>query len=311
MSIHRLNTFIKDNYHDIIDYWTTKDNIIRFVRVVSRKTGQIYMVKVSGYNIPLGGGHERETMTKAAYYYLEELDEQDSIPDTLYRLYDTFMSAFPEHRQRFVLHQCNYFMESRETIYRISNMPTDGYYNVHLFVELEWFYENLYVVNHEIDRNLLNIFAKAQKIYNGFVPTYTEMIRQAEKDVVLVQSIWGYFLEQMRLLQKTQKLFTSICHTESTYSLQLEELSNIRAEELSFQDTVRRSCKRKSLHEKMVQLRAIHLTTLEKLLYFQTIGNNILLRFLYFLSEITLLLGKFHAHFVELETLVPKTPPTF
>jgi len=302
MSIYRLNTFIKENNHDVIDYWVER-SLIRYVRVVSRKTGHLYMVKVAGYNISFG--EDRDPLMKTECFYLETLDANDSVPDNLGKLYDTFLSAYPEHRYRFVLHQCNYFMESRESIFRVCNMPSNGFYNVHLFVELEWFYENLYVVNHEIDRNLTSIFTKAKKVYDGFLPTYSNFVRNADKDISLVQTTWAYFIEQSQLLEKSRKFFVSLCATETTHSAELNELGNIRAEALSFQDTVRRSYTRKSLHEKLSKLRGLHVGTLEKMVYFQSLQNNLLLHFLFFLTEITVLLTKFHTHFIELENLVP------
>ena len=302
MSIYRLNTFIKENNHDVLDYWVEK-SLIRYVRVVSRKSGHLYMVKVAGYHISFG--EDRDPLMKTDCFYLESLDENDSVPDNLGKLYDTFLSAYPEHRYRFVLHQCNYFMESRDSIFRVCNMHSNGFYNVHLFVELEWFYENLFVVNHEVDRNLCNIFQKAKKVYDGFLPMYTNFVRNSDKDVALVQNTWTYFMKQREFLEKSRKVFVSVCDTESSCSSELNELGNIRAEALTFQDTVRRSYKRKYLHEKMSKLRGLHIATLEKMSYFHSLQNNLLLHFLFFLADITLLLTKFHSHFIELENLVP------
>ena len=302
MSIYRLNTFIKENHHDVLDYWV-EQSLIRYVRVVSRKSGHLYMVKVAGYNISFG--EDRDPLMKTECYYLETIDENDSVPENLGKLYDTFLSAYPEHRYRFVLHQCNYFMESRDSVFRVCNMPSDGFYNVHLFVELEWFYENLYVVNHEVDRNLSHIFHKAKKVYEGFLPMYSNFVRNSDKDVALVQTTWSYFMEQRQLLEKSRDFFVSVCASESSHSAELTELGNIRADSLSFQDTVRRSHKRKSLHDKLAKLRGLHVGTLEKMVYFHSLQNNLLLHFLFFLADISLLLTRFHSHFIELENLVP------
>jgi|UniRef100_A0A6C0IGU4 hypothetical protein len=302
MSIYRLNTFIKENHHDVLDYWVER-SLIRYVRVVSRKTGHLYMVKVAGYNISFG--EDRDPLMKTECFYLETVEESDGVPETLGKLYDTFLSAYPEHRYRFVLHQCHYLMESRDSVFRVCNMPSNGFYNVHLFVELEWFYENLYVVNHEVDRNLSHILHKAKKVYEGFLPMYSNFVRNSDKDVALVQTTWAYFQEQQQLLEKSRQFFVSVCASESSHSAELTELGNIRAESLSFQDTVRRSHQRKSLHDKLSKLRGLHVGTMEKMVYFQSLQNNLLLHFLFFLADITLLLTKFHSHFIELENLVP------
>jgi hypothetical protein len=302
MSVYRLNTFIKENHHDVIDYWAEK-SVVRYVRVISRKSGHIYMVKVAGYNISLG--EDRDPLTKTECFYLEPLDDDDSVPEDMGRLYDTFLSAFPEHRYRFVLQQSGFFMESRDQVFRACNMPSDSLYNVHLFVELEWFYDNLYIVNHEIDRNISSILVKAKKVYEGFVPMYTKFVRDPEKDVAMVQSTWRYFMEQTDHFEKSRKFYVSLCAKENDISTQLAELGNIRAEALSFQDTVRRSYSRKSLHDKMTKLRRIHIVILEKMTYHQSIQNNLLLHFFFFLADITLLLTKFHTHFIKLDRLVP------
>lgn len=303
MSVHRLNTFIRENFHDVIDYWVER-NRVRYTRVVSRKTGRVYLVKVWGYDVEIGG-EDRDPLMKSKVFFLEPVETPEEAPEVLRRLYDTFLSAFPEHRDRFVLHRSDYFMETRDRLFRVANCPTDGFCNYHLVVDLEWFYENLYIVNHEIDRNAGLIEAKAQKMYDGFIPMYTNLIRDADKDVALVQGTWSYLQEQTEFYDKSRVFFVSVCDSEYNYQNQMSELNNIRAEALSFQDTVRRSYKRKTFHEKLAGLRKIHLGAIEKLMFFQAVRNNLLLRFLFFISDISLLLSKFHSHFLELENLVP------
>lgn len=303
MSIHRLNTFIKENSHDIVDYWVYR-HTVHYVRVVSRKSGWLYMVRVQSYNISLG--EDRESLRKTPVFYLDQVDENDPVPPDLHRLYDTFLSAFPEHRDRFLVHHSNFFIDARESIRRISNYPSDGYFNMYLFIELEWFYENLYIVNHEMDRSFSNIMHKCQKIYDGFLPMYSGFVRKPEKDIEVVQNVWVYFQEQKQLYEKSQRFFVQLCQSEYKYHQELIELNHIRTDELSFQDTVRRTHKRKMLQDKLTKLRPLHVSAMERLVYGHTLQNHLMLRFLYFLADITLLLTKFHAHFLELENLIPK-----
>jgi len=324
MSIHRLNSFIKENFHDVIDYWIERQKV-RYVRVISRKTGRLFMLRVADFNIEYDVSAEnRDPFMKTQVLHLESVhiddrshsrhghedgtrsvQKEDDVPATLYKLYDTFLSAFPEHRHRFVLHQSDYFIETRTTVFRIANYPSDAYYNFYLHIDLEWFYENLYIVNHEIERSMTGIEYKSTKMYTGFIPMYTNVIRSVDKDLSIIQSTWTYYEEQINLLSRTTKFFVSICNTEYQYQNELLEMNNMRTESLSFHDTIRRSHRRKILHEKMTKLRALHIATIEKIVYYQSIKNNILLHFLYFLSDITLLLAKFHSHFLELENLVP------
>jgi len=305
MSIHRLNSFIKENFHDVIDYWIERQKV-RYVRVISRKTGRLFMLRVADFNIEYDvSADNRDPFMKTQVLHLEAVREDDDIPATLYKLYDTFLGAFPEHRHRFVLHQSDYFIETRTTVFRIANYPSDAYYNFYLHIDLEWFYENLYIVNHEIERSMTGIEHKSTKMYTGFIPMYTNVIRSVEKDLSSIQSTWTYYEEQIHLLSRTTKFFISICNTEYEYQNELLEMNNMRAESLSFHDTIRRSHRRKILHEKMTKLRALHIATIDKIIFYQSIKNNILLHFLYFISDITLLLAKFHSHFLELENLIP------
>lgn len=303
MSIHRLNSFIKENSHDIVDYWIYH-SVIQYVRIISRKSGRMYMVKVASYNIPIGD--DRETLRKTPVFYIENVDDTDNVYPDVQRIFDTFLSAFPEHRDRFVIHFSHFFMDGRHSIRRISNYPTDGYYNMYLFIELEWFYENLYIVTHEMDRAFTNIHFKCKKIYDGFLPMYSNMIRRADKDIECVQRVWMYHMQQKQSLEKCQTFFVQVCRSENEYHEQLNQLNQIRAEELSFQETVQRSHKRKILQEKLVKLRPLHASTLERLVSHHCLHNHIMLRFLFFLADITLLLTKFHSHFLQLETLIPK-----
>jgi hypothetical protein len=262
------------------------------------------MVKVSSYNISLG--EDRESLKKTPIFYLDRVEENDPVSPDLQRLYDTFLSAFPEHRDRFMVHHSNVFMDERNTIHRISNYPTEGYYNMYLFIELEWFYENLYIVTHEMDRAFTNMSFKCQKIYKGFLPMYTGFIRQAEKDIQCIQNVWSYYLEEKQTLEKCQKLFAQVCKSENQYHQELLELNHIRTDELSFQDTVRRSHKRKLLQERLTKLRPLHASALERVVYGHSLQNHLMLRILYFMADITILFTKFHSHFLELENLIPK-----
>lgn len=301
MSIHRLNSFIKENDHDIVDYWIYKQHV-HYVRVLSRKLGYLYMIKVEKYHISVED--QFEALKRNHCFYLET-SSSESISKKLSKLFDVVSTGFPEYRHRFLLYESNFLMESKDCMFEIANMPTDGLLNFYFCIELEWFYENLFIVNHEMERCTTHLFSKTRKLYEGFVPMYQKLFQNSEKDLRIIEKVWKSFSEHFQQYEKTRKLCLQLTHSENDWAHQLTQLNQFSADNLTFQETVRRTHIRKQLHQKLVKVRGMYDTISKKMIQFHSLQYNFILRYLLFIYEITSLMKQFHCLFLELEALLP------
>jgi len=301
MSLYRLHSFLKENSHDILDYWIN-DSIIHYVRVVSRKNGLLYFIKVVEHQIHVPEDRPH-VLEKSNFFFLEKDFGDHDVLDTLY---DVFLRAFPEYKYRYILCNGYYLLQEKDICFQIKNMSNLDHFGFYLFVDIEWFYENIYIVNHEIEKILTDIQSKIENMYMGFLPNYQNFCQTLES--AKISSIWEYYKQTLQQLQNCRELYLKSVSLENSTIHDIEfneKISN--SDDLTFNETVRRGHQKKVLAEKLDQTIHLKYKTMQKALFLHCIVWKILLKYLLLISKFTKLQSDFKVLVLDFETILPKS----
>lgn len=300
MSLYKLHSFLKENSQDIMDYWIC-DDLIKYVRVISRKNSTIFFVKISEYKIK--STTQFENLEKSNFYFLEESYKDHK---NLNILYDVFLCAFPEYKYKYLLFDGYYFMQEKDVSFHIKNMSNTQHFGFYLFVDLEWFYENIYTLNHEIEKIMIDIQIKIETMYGGFLPNYKNFCNS--NDVEKILNVWNYYRKNEAVFKNAKELYLNVCKSENKTIHDIDFNEKISdSDDLMFQETVRRSHQKKILNERLNKFIHLKNQLIQKLLFYHCIQWKILLKFMILISRFTKLESQFHELVYDLESIIPKT----
>ena len=200
-----------------------------------------------------------------------------------------------------------FLMESKDCIYKIQNFPFDSYRTIHWMIDLEWFYENLAMLSHEMSKFHLSVNKKTVDIYKQFLHMFDSFLRTPERDIQIIQNIWKFYLEQNSNLTKVSLLYRNVAQIETQLKSEYIKLEETYTS-FHIQDSLRKSHKKKMIRSKLHKVLDFKRNVAQKINYFWNKSYNILLEFLLFLSEMTIVLSKFHSLFTDLENILPPLP---
>lgn len=305
MSLQRLHNFLKDNFHDVKDYWI-ENKMIKYIRVISRKNGCVYFVRLNDQHVKIL--EDQEYYQKSNFYYLEKSFEEQ---ENLDYLYDIFLRAFPEYNYKYLLFNGYYLMQEKNTIYQIKNLSNTDYFGFYLFLDIEWFFENVYIVNYEIEKIMIDIQSKLEKMYLGFLPNYTNFCNNDEYNQK-VDSVWNYYQSHFKDYDNTRHLYLDICILENNTINDIDFNEKISdSDDLNVKQVLYRQFQKKKLADKLDQIIHLKSKTLDKILFHYCITWKIILKFLVLISKFTKLQSDFFTMIHELENIVPRNRITY
>lgn len=299
MSLQRLSLFLRDNLHDIIDYWV-HNKIIHYVRVISRQSGIIYMVKVESYELQMDSFKAFE---KNNSFYLEEELNEENIPELLLQCYDHFCTVFPEYRHQFLLQYSDICMQSRDKFYRVLNTPCNKIFQYHFLVDIEWFYENIFTAHHEMDKKIETIFYKIEKKYHVFFSDFHEIIKTKEiSSHDFLSQGWNSMKKIMEITSKCKIYLSEICSFEDNCQRSYQQLLSMNHPDhrhLGFQETMKRSFEKKQVQEKLEEAGVLKRKLIEKTLFLSNQHTNLLFQFFLFILNVSKLLTHLQSSILE------------
>ena len=285
-----------------MEYWTYKSSV-KFIRCIHQETGTLCMIKVGSFDIVM----DSTTKQQNKVYELQRVvDDSEEYSKRLTLLYNTFIKFFPQWKNNFLLQDSNYLMENHDFIYKIYNFPFDSYRTIHWMIDLEWFYENLSMLSHEMNKFHMSVNRKTVEIYKQFLQMFESFLRSPEKDINIIHNIWKLYLEQNNNLNKSSALYKNVSKLETQLKSEYIKLEETYTS-FHFQDSLRKSHKKKMIRNKLHQVMDFKKNVTQKINFCWNKSYNILLEFLLFLSEMTTVLSRFHSLFTDLENLLP--PP--
>lgn len=301
MSIQKLQLFLKDHNQDVMDFWVYRNRLV-YLRTMNRNNGLLSFIKTWKFDLVM---EQNNSMTNKIIQMSRVEDQLEDYSEKLILLYDTYIKVFPENRKHFILQSSNFIIENRNWIFRLDSFSNDSYHTIHWGIDLDWFYDNLNMVDHEISRLHFGTISKMEKMYNSFIENYANFITKSEKDIQIIHRIWRYYNEQNSEFSKGRSLYLNIAKKENHLKQSYLELDTLNNGNFNFNESLRKSHEKKALRKKLTNLANLRFRTIKQVFTHWNLSYHILISFLYFIAEITLTLSRFHGLFIELDTIVP------
>lgn len=256
-SLQKLITFFKENHHDVVDYWYI-ENRIKWIKIISRKGGEIYFVNV--YSFKFFIEESEELIERKARFKLIESVANNS--------FDYLWKQFQNNKNRFIFIRGNEISESENSFYTATNLPKISNLYFYLIIELEWFYENLFIVNSEIQRCYDDIFGHVRQNVKDLLMTTKSFLRD---DSELNQAVSKLLIKSEKsrdINTKSRDLYKKVCKDETDYHIQIFKMDNaIDPNNMTFKASVERQYHRKKIFEKIEQLEIIKSALVQKINY--------------------------------------------
>jgi len=274
MSLLQIQTFIKNNNHDILDYYI-EDQYIKFLKVISRKTGHIFFINVYNYNIPFENNID---MNKYNFYFIDHQSQDD---DFINNLYQDFINLFPELYSKFLLlYGCHIYIDS-ENIYHIKNLSISTDLSLFLYFDIEMFYENIYVIAHEVEKLYNNIHYKINKQYEQLLLQFLGNNELKKKIEDYRMTIHNYF----NRYQKVIHLYLKMCFFEEKYNELIKNLENEKSDEY-MKSVLFKSHKKKNILDKLNQFQILYIKIYDNLSHSHFLYWKYNLKLLFFISNL-------------------------
>lgn len=275
-SLAKLTVFLKENNHDIIDYWILEDKI-KWIKIISRRGGEIYFVNVYSYNIPFE--EFNDPLVRRNFFILTEKQTNHHTPH-----FKIFSEIF---KDRVILFFGNEICESESLWFSAQNVPRTENISLFIIIDLDWFYDNSFVVSHEVHRNIVSLDYEN----HTFIQKTLSEIATFMKDQNMLKNRVSDLLQkkntQEQTYEKCKKLYISISKSKTeTYSQLIKLDDNIHPDDMTFKSAVHRQYLRKKLHDKMEKLENIQADTLANLSLCYGLKWNYLLQTVYIISSI-------------------------
>lgn len=283
MSLQKLVTFFKENQHEIVDYWILEEQI-KWIKVVSKRSGDMYMINVFAFRL-----HSETTQHlphKSNQYVLQDCLPQDDTVTCMFQNLKNF-------HNRFLLVYGNEVYESETTVYRATNLPKINHLSLYMVIDLEWFYDNIYVVSHEVQRSYREVVLQTEEFVKKTTKNVSSFIRDEKPIHRCVSNLLNKFEKQKASLAQCKDLFTRICRDESETNIALYKVDDsIHPGDMTFKGAVHRQYSRKKLMDKMEKLEHLKVGTMVNMNYFFNLQWNYLLQVLVFCLRINQLMEK-------------------
>ena len=304
---------MRENHHETIDVWANHE-IVLLIRVISRKTGHLYVLDVSEYRISADhSSSQEESMTKKKVFHLEKIhlsdvmEEEEQDIRRHVRAFDNVCGALPEWRGKMMLQVSNYILTSPQTIYKILHFPSRSQWCMYLLMGLDWFYDNVFTVSHQVDRFHQVLWWRTTKISQEFLVSYQKQQSPKNHHLREIQQILHRIMENHKRHGLVLQLFTRACQEENTCTKELASLGRLTTDHLRFEDTVRRSYQRKSLQQRLEKLQKLREDVCQEVLASHGVSSHFFLRFLYVICSLTILWTQCEQELQQLSSLLFKS----
>lgn len=264
-SLFRLNSFLKDQGHDIVDYWIHTD-YVRYVRVLSIKSGQIYMINLKKYNIRPGDEDSYHELQRTCHYYLEEDTEY---PQELTKIHSYFQQLYKKRPSDLIFQFSNYVFENNQG-FRVRNQPSSKYYQVFFIIDIEWFYENTQIISHEIKRILNGYIDPVDMLCKRLLSICTTAFPIPTDRIRWMHDGHADLLKKGKKWQEACLFYTTLSERHLQIQKKLLDLqTGMISHHYNFHDTIKRSHQKQKLQKYIEEIMELKRQLVDKLICFQ------------------------------------------
>ena len=301
----KLQTFLKDNNLDVLDYWINEKAIICFIRVLQKKTGIFLMLKMRQFHITLDENKFVNENKYTKIYKMSQCTAYEDKPESLLTYYDMLLRTIPECRKNFMYQQSNYLICNHDSVYEVKANYNDNIRFFYWNVDLEWFYENISNLEYELTKWEQLLIMKMQKQCFAFMHNDDHFLKNSEKDRSTMKNVFEMYQSSFQEYQKYKRLYLKIIGIETVLKGQYLEMENVHSMgTFDFNESLRKTHRKNILRKKLKELFTLRCEAIVHINEHWNKLHSIILEILYFTNEMKIILSRYNTLFVDIENFV-------
>jgi len=271
MALQRLWGFLKENQHDILDFWILEDKL-KWIKIINQRKGEIYLLNVFSYHIKMEENTEPFRSTKRYILYDTEVEENKKI------VFKGIHEKLTES-DKYVVVFGNSVGESENSWYVAQNLANLNIFSLYLVIDLDWFYENIFVISNQIDQYQNSILLQAKRSMEESIKSIQTFVKAENNMLKGIFTTLEKFDKASSSLKKSQVLLARVYKSLTANRVQLFNIEDcIHPDDMSFRQVANRQYQRKKLQERQEELERIKEATVKNLDYFFHLKWNYLLQ---------------------------------
>lgn len=247
MSIRKINSYLKENNIQIIDYWIDKTLRIHYLRTFHVLTCSFFFLNIYFYDILL----DKNDIYYQKVFYLTKIEEnREDFSEEMILFLEKIENCFPQYSSNIIFQYFDYIIENRNKIFKIipyQSSDSFQYLSVYFLTDLYMIINNKSNIEYSIWNFSEDFFKYIQNIHL----TFNDSIENHYTSIVkTVESLYGNIISFHSSDLKIKELWVNIhrFHIELTTNVKkLEDYSDV----FSVHDTNLKIQKKNELKEKI------------------------------------------------------------
>ena len=282
--LQKLILFLNENRHDIIDFYILEE-YVKWLKIVSRRDGEIYMLNVMSFRIKVED--TRNVLDHRQKFVLYETEASSGAKER----YKTIIGG---ESHRFVFMHGNHIGESLDTWYSAQNVPKTNNYCLYMVIDLEWFYENVYIVSSEVhqQQNLLEV--RCARYIRDTITSISAFVRDERYVIKGIMVLLTKYESMVKDLNEGKQIFSKISGSLQHTLSKMKQIDELHADDISFKSVAHRQYYRKKLLDKKEQLVRLKSAAIHHLSFYNSKKWNYLVQSVVIARQISSLIVSIH-----------------
>lgn len=150
MSIRKINSYLKENNIQILDYWIDQSFRIHYLRTFHVLSCSFFFLNVHFYDLKL----ETNDLYYHKVFYISKVgDYKEDYSEEMILFFEKIENSFPQYSSSILFQYYNYMIENRKKIYKIIPYQTSDtfpYLSVYYSTDLQSIYDDKQSVEYSI-----------------------------------------------------------------------------------------------------------------------------------------------------------------
>ena len=165
MSIRKIQSYLKENNIQIIDYWIDQSLHIHYLRVFHVLYSSLFFLNVDFYDLKL----ETQDLYYSKIFYISKIfDYKEDFSEEMILFFEKIENNYPQYSSSIFFQYYNYIMENRKKIYKIIPYQTSDkfpFLSLYYSIDLQSIYDDKKTVEYKIWNFPQDFFHYIQNIH--------------------------------------------------------------------------------------------------------------------------------------------------
>lgn len=282
MSIRKINSYLKENNIQIIDYWVDQTLHIHYLRTYNVLSSSIFFFNVHFYDLKL---HTDDLYYHKVFYLSKVGEYKEDYSEEMILFFEKIENYFPQYSSSILFQYYNYIIENRKNIYKIipyQSSESFPFLSVYYSTDLQSIYNDKKTVEYKS-------FHFPQEFYHSIQNIHSSIQDSIDSDYAsILQSINDLYIKTSSFsssFSKLKELWINVhrFHTELVINVRkLEDYSDV----YSVHETNLKIQKKNELKEKIKNIIELKTKIKTNIISFYEKFSHLQIIFLYYCLEI-------------------------